>query len=391
MSTAKSFRQIRLYLEILQVNYRRIKSIDGPLTFEVQTGLLEFAKNVDHLHSKAIAESTDIPAHLRGKWVLRLNKARDLHTSLICSVLAPLDTRARNQNALEVMVDKALDDLNSLDETRSIPVENNDLPDLVIGDADAINATLEWIKALNQDLGEAPKVVKAALHAHILSPDARLVVFARVTDDCRNFADLLRDENYKSVVATRVSAWTAPLLKDAADACMALVGDSERGELSDSAMDRWIGALAAAWPELKKLMRLLVARLEQIRRNTLKQNKVNGDEQIASGNVQNADSPTPPKSKKPVKIADLKIEVDLENKEASGGGNVAEFRRGDVQWPIVEAATIAYPKPFEWNDLLESYRGAKSKEARQSAITRINVKLAGIGVRIEKRTFVSTR
>ena len=186
-------------------------------------------------------------------------------------------------------------------EASTNPAVVTDLSDLVTGDAASIRKVLDWVQELDRERRNALTVLSDATHAHKLQPKARAVVIRRASQTARIFAEHLRDENYKTVVSTDTVAWTAPMLEEMADASEKLACDWERGDWRDEVFDRWIAAVKTTWPEVKRLVKLLAAQFEAIRRkagelpNTAKQGDVQAKSaaNLAERNIDQWENLTP--------------------------------------------------------------------------------------------------
>jgi hypothetical protein len=139
------------------------------------------------------------------------------------------------------------------------------LSDVVVGDATAIDACLNWLQDLNRQLMRCASAMESELHSALLGEAARAVALASVRHQAREFAKELEDDHYKTVVSGDVVAWVAPMLAEAARAAHEMADAAGMGPLAPEAGLNWLRRIKAPKAELQRLHELLVLALVEAR------------------------------------------------------------------------------------------------------------------------------
>jgi hypothetical protein len=143
------------------------------------------------------------------------------------------------------------------------PQPDHDLRGFVPGEPEGIRSALCWLSRLERKREEVGRSLLAAHHGEKQNRAARAVLQETARERCLQFAELLYDPTYESVVAPHITKRLMPVLLSAADAAHRLADAAREGTLGDEAAQVNVDGLKAPQFELRLLEELLEAALAE--------------------------------------------------------------------------------------------------------------------------------
>jgi hypothetical protein len=132
-------------------------------------------------------------------------------------------------------------------------------PPLVIGNAEAIRTCLGWLQEVDQTCRQLAGALDLALRSGQVGCAAKNVVLGRLHQAAFEHAVALTrlEQRHEEVITAAVWSWAGPMVGEARDACLCILGLVERRTVSPAELKPALDGLGVVRDELRGLWQLL--------------------------------------------------------------------------------------------------------------------------------------
>jgi hypothetical protein len=132
-------------------------------------------------------------------------------------------------------------------------------PPLIIGDAAAVRACLDWLQDVDQSRRQLAGALDLILRSGRVGREARTILLVRLHQAAADHATALcrLEQRHEEVVAAAVWSYVGPVVGAAKDACIRIMGLAERRTVTPARLMPALDGLRVPRDELRGLWQLL--------------------------------------------------------------------------------------------------------------------------------------